>query len=973
MRSFIITAAVALSGHATAPAGTILIEKSVNGQPFQQYGDPIPTNGIPVHIVIDETIPPRTGFGNDDVVFRIFDADEGVPDDSIASISVYGAIQEGEVRLLVAKGLADDPDAIWPVELFHELTAGVLHIGGAGLPAVNFGSTDLAKRSRFAAAVLGNVYGHITAGRVARIQAQGRNDANNQLIDGVISGNITSTQEDEFSEANNAFPPRWFRDADKRQLAIGFIACNTLTGTVRANTPDTFRPGITIYEHNASIDVIRVGEFAPDDGAGFALSGDILAPAGRIGSITIGCPIKPATVNGPLPRIWAGNGVWVIDTFRVNDLPRDVDVHAHIKTAWETADGGAIPDAWDQRFDMPLAGDVGGFPHTGLLWPQGNETRGRCVTFEQSMHKFEIGGDFVGTIEAKNLSSPRYHLTEPEWVPPIGWWGISIGGTFTGKLHVRDRVLTANIMAASFIEPGPPVPGEAMIAIGTYLKGSVIAKSATGAIPSIDIGNDSLAEEPGNGDPDDRIGFLGSWNPPCQPSLDVPTDVVWSEHQEPDAMIRASAIGWLNIESMNYGTRIPNTPITPSIKRFPPRIECPTIGSLVVDELACGVVWSGVRDDPDPNDFDNDYTEVTTVQIGCAQDGVDLWLDTLDVVVAGNFGGRIHMQSLAANGIIRVGNFWREDGEQCAMARVGGQAPGGGIDETSPRDADLCRDYNVAGIRIAQEGGLHGQIITGTAHAESWTGTGRAQSVFVGSANPEAITENSTFGPQENTPLDNPGLRTSPHYLTRSAALGGGAIGELPFALHPLDGVPKYSDNPEHPEPISRGGLASGNQPWVLAFYGPITITGTPMEVQFYDLTQNPPAWTDLTDAFTFTIAANGRDLELRGDGSPALAVGMYRARPTQQLKCLVDGAATVPVAEFPDPFQTGDVWTHVLATCSLMGGLLHPADVTCSGGTFEEPCEPDGKLTLDDILCSWTPTPTAQAAPAPGHATWPT
>lgn len=348
MRTLIATLAACFVSFAVAEAGTIVVERSVNGDPFVPYGDPIPTNGVPVHIVIDETVPPYTGFGNDDVVFRIFDDDPGVPDDSIASITVRGAIQDGTVSLLIASGIDLLPEAIWPSAPTNELLVGVLHFGTAGQPALNFGSPDLEERSRIALAVAGNVYGHIPTGRVTRIQAPGR-VVGGIRIDGVVSGNITSTQEDEYEDPE-AYPPAWFRTGGS---AIGRIVCNSLTGTVKAEVPEDFAPGITIYQHTASIGSIEVGEDHDGGAQNYIMSGDVLAPAGRIEVIRIGCPIKPPTTEAPKPRIWAGNGVWEIVTFKVNDLPRVVDVHAWIKTAWTAADGGAIPNAGDQRFPMP--------------------------------------------------------------------------------------------------------------------------------------------------------------------------------------------------------------------------------------------------------------------------------------------------------------------------------------------------------------------------------------------------------------------------------------------------------------------------------------------------------------------------------------------------------------------------------------------------------------------------------------------
>lgn len=857
-----------------AHGGTVRVEQSINGGAFALH-----SNWTTVGGTVDITIN-GVSIGNDLVVFRVRDVDAGPPDDSVGSITINGTIGSGEVRLFIGSGVSDNPTATYPADEQDLLLEGLRNLGTTNNPAIIFGSSDLAARSRVAIAVNGDVLGNITAGRITRVQALGRT-VSGTLLGGTISGHISSTLRDEATTWQTPNAP----------LAIGVItAAKSISGDITAQTPAEFN-ATDPYSNTASIDSIIIGPFAADNATGISLTGDISAPAGKIQSILTAGPIQQHPSRTRRPRFTAGNGIWELATVPTSTgLARDVDFAVDLTA--NTIEG--------ERFASN--------PEPDAL---------RKPILEQNIRRLVTAGDFTGDITCENMTAPVY--VPPQGAGSGGWWGVFVGGTFTGKINVRDRVLSASIVAANFVDPDPQ-PGVAMISIGTYLKGSIVATSPTGEIPSISVGRDSLAGVNG----DSFEGFTASINPPS-PLDDDPTGVDWlntSGYQEPDAMIRAHSIGSLSISKMNYGNS----------KVYAPRIESPNIGSIQVDEMTCGIVWSGLREQPE-NNYDNDFASVGSINLGCVTIA-DLWVESDSIVATGNFSGRVHLPTLGADGLIKLGQFWNSAQQLCTSA----QEPGG-TTELSPRNAQLSANYNNgAGIRIAQSAGLAGQIILGTTAADAWSSTA-SMSVYVGSPDPVTPTELARYSPFG---FASPQPRLAPYYEQTSATLGGGAIGEVPFGLHPIDSIPDVLPAPG--APFAYRGLESGEMPLHLSHYGPVKFgtEGAPLLIEhFNDGTQS---WDDMTSKFDFALSTNKRDLILTAQGE-TLDAGQYRISPAE-LFCDLGDTSEVAVAPYPM-----DGYFYFFATCALPDGSPNPADIAAVGGTIENPGEPDGQLTSDDLV----------------------
>jgi hypothetical protein len=84
------------------------------------------------------------------VTYRISDPDT-IANDSVGTLTLTGAIGNGEIQVLFGKGVRDS-DATFPSLPSLLLDEGLLHLGTPGQPVIVYGSTDLRDRTRVAAA-----------------------------------------------------------------------------------------------------------------------------------------------------------------------------------------------------------------------------------------------------------------------------------------------------------------------------------------------------------------------------------------------------------------------------------------------------------------------------------------------------------------------------------------------------------------------------------------------------------------------------------------------------------------------------------------------------------------------------------------------------------------------------------------------------------------------------------------------------
>ncbi len=436
----------------------------------------------------------------------------------------------------------------------------------------------------------------LRVGQIYRMQVEGRN-VGNTLIGGNIHANITALAPDRLSNIiHNESVSATIR------RAIGIItAAKSIQGTISApgDVDFLFLPGF------ASIESVRLTNATTND---VGITGNILAQRGTINSIlTTGKIGTNATTKS---QIRAGRGILqirAVDGSQV--LARDfyADVTANL-----------------------LGGDVDAFSLR-----------------DKSLNKLETAGNFIGTINADFIRPPTGTFTELDW-------GIFVGGTFTGDIHVRASVLGASIAIGTFTAPTNEMPNTGHIDIYHALDGAVVATAIDGRIPFLSIGRTPR----GNG----AGGFIGS---NCEPQSlpfrpwapQVPFD---PGATQPDSVISAPSIGFVTISHMLQVE-----------KRYSPRIESPSIDEAVIDDFREGVVWSGsleyeVDGNGQPlidtnnrpvidNLATNDYASIGALKIQCLMPGGAVWFQNTSLTtVAEHLLGEFHLPHLQAGEQIRI-------------------------------------------------------------------------------------------------------------------------------------------------------------------------------------------------------------------------------------------------------------------------------------------------------------------------------
>jgi hypothetical protein len=168
--------------------------------------------------------------------------------------------------------------------------------------------------------------------------------------------------------------------------------------------------------------------------------------------------------------------------------------------------------------------------------------------------------------------------------------------------------------------------------------------------------------------------------------------------------------------------------------------------------------------------------------------------------------------------------------------------------------------------------GLAGQVVVnaGNFSGANWLGT-------------------VTIGSQVLSPL--------PNYSQQASALGGGAIGLVPFRLHGQDCVP-----------IDQSTVTTGFLPGnsvVLRHYGPVEWASTnPAEQRLIvERSESGGPWVDIRSTLVYTISSsNPRELIITSF-NPTVAFDNpydYRVRHTGQLRCrTTEVPGNVPVAGY--------------------------------------------------------------------------
>lgn len=361
--------------------------------------------------------------------------------------------------------------------------------------------------------------------------------------------------------------------------AIGaVVAATSIQGNIIATG---FAPGfIDANDRPGSIGLVQLTD-GTESGTG--ITGNILAERGRIDQIlTTGKIGVSASVKS---QIRAGHGITEIRALSVSTV-LDRDFFADVKA-------NVAVTVLDEFF---------------LL--------------DGALFKLETAGDYVGDIEADFIRSPTFSgLTS----------GVFIGGSLSGDIHVRHSVFTASIVAQTFVPPDESNPDTGHIVIDNSLfDGAIVATGESGTIPFISIGRSPTPSD------NPRKGFLGTESEPQSipfvpftPPTAGRLGPVPATQPHPDSLISAPSIGTVTISRM---LRLEKT--------YAPRIESPLIGTLIIDDMREGIVWSGnleyamsgsmIQMDTNgrpviDNDRTNDYSAIGSIQLGCVMPGADVW------------------------------------------------------------------------------------------------------------------------------------------------------------------------------------------------------------------------------------------------------------------------------------------------------------------------------------------------------------
>ncbi|MBX3410684.1 MAG: hypothetical protein KF859_12470 [Phycisphaeraceae bacterium] len=539
-----------------------------------------------------------------------------------------------------------------------------------------------------------------------------------------------------------------------------------------------------------------------------------------------------------------------------------------------------------------------------------------------------------------------------------------------------------NIIAQTFVAP---------IRIGRTLQGALVATGGAqspdpappwfldGHIPSITIGDVPDGSLP--------AGVLLGYSPNARGLVGIfgirttiPEGEEWFTASPPtlgsaiDGCIRAAhSIGEADIASLTTQTKsTPNN--TPPCTKYAPVVEAPVIGSLYIQDLATGTVWSGQHDE---YNHDSVYAAIDDLRIDFMRRfsavRVTGWSS---FIVEQNMFGDIHVPEVPEGSLIEIGGILGDDvnviyaaleleEELCTLQVNGADGCDTCVNElssnfyatrpheggfrnpttpyhsncvTPPEPPTQSEGDNRGQVWIHESQGLLGQIIinaanTGLPRAALWTGA-----VQVG--------ETTAGCPLlEVSPTPSSSEWESPHYEGLSAALGGGAVGLAPFYLHgeecsPVLGAPTATMTTRE---FDRYDPNTTPRSVKLRFYGPVRVnhaTDSPVVLTLWQLVNG--YWWDYTipeSFYTVNVLRNAdpgfsREIEIHGTGTWQYPAGLYTIKPkltgTSALRS--DLVLDVPpVLDFHYYFDLAPA--SASAGCLLETNCPCPADFNQDGG----------------------------------------
>jgi len=773
-------------------------------------------------------------------------------------------------------------------------------------------------------------------GQVWRIQC---GFSPNDPTPGTISANITALALDQAFGIGGQF--------ELRRRSITYIKAGYgISGTILALGDGTV-PDRSSLATLAGIGRIIVGPSV--NPAPLGITGDILAPNGRIASIFTTGPI--GTSPSARSKITAGDGIIEVRAIVVDET---------------TGQAGAVVPV-DFFVDI-LANSLMLDPATGDMLPS---FQPRGPDFDGLLTLVETAGDLTGTVRATNIACQRGGIGvvgtgtgDPACRKP----GIFVQGIVYAPIKIDYACTYVTIAARTFLAP---------ITIGQFLKGSVVAVGGAtppvpanpafidGHIKKLTLGR---AELPAAFEPTyvyAHDGICGLAVPPFRPTnLDEWFTQTDRDSGAIDGVIKAvGSIAIADISALSLRH-------VGSCKVTPPRVESPHIGTLIIDDLRLGAVWSGL-DDSNPG---NDFATIDTLSVGCVGPEASVWMRDWTSARFSTVFGDIHVPSTAASSTIFVGyeladvNDTLYNGGAFAAAKCKCRQwvePGcvyecsnfnDASDPTNPAFPACIAAFPTARGRIWVRGQHAGQIIInadGFGHAPAadlWTGGVQ----FGVNASDERC-------PEKIIADDATGDDLAPYYNRVATSIGGGAISLAPFHLYETDCEPPHEASGAGlgvTESSINGGGGVAAIPVEVRFYGPIrkknaTAWSSHIKVKARPFDPvcpqhpsiEPCGWVDVTAAFTIAGPATGaggtslsrRTISLTPQSGMHIAPGVYMVHPVADDSVKCDDVTGNPPVVWP-------------ATCDMDASLeLRPF----YGFVVSGDC--DGDNVRDQIDCELT------------------
>ncbi|MBY0263413.1 MAG: hypothetical protein K2Q20_13780 [Phycisphaerales bacterium] len=528
------------------------------------------------------------------------------------------------------------------------------------------------------------------------------------------------------------------------------------------------------------------------------------------------------------------------------------------------------------------------------------------------------------------------NLALPAGRPAGGRWGILVGtavapnapggGNLSATVVVQRNIDRSKIIARTL----------GFVEVGRRLTGAIIEYGRDAGDPPTDTFTPGVRVGfwPAT-DPTD-VGLVGMTGSNCPP-VDLSVPGWWwntpdCDGQTFDGLIRLIRVKSVEIKQMTLERA------EGGFASHKPRVEVVQTQVLDVGKVAAGSIWSGKLEyasGTPTNDPGNDYTQIlnsSACTFGCVSPTADIWLETNSVAVACDQLGELFLRGLPSAGLVTIGGTLGDSSQACGSsngqdAASGCANPAPAVAATYPlaTDPGESSPRGFPGGQVAPKGrvrindpegdpdGFAGQVSVNSAFLLQSLPTSDALS-WKGSV----LTKQEEADPQFRIDLrpDSPNpLYVAPLYPFKASALGMGAVGAVPYALHELSCAPQLVRNSLGRQIVPVWTIQNFrdlNLPIRLRFYGPVQFDPATVPLSIIEETDDGPV--NRTSLFRFEVVSfDARFLDIVPNADDSLLLNplytprRYVVRPTASLLCArtsLIGQPTVPVRDFQYAFD---------------------------------------------------------------------